>query len=170
MLAKEIREFYYLEVKVKTPSVTIENIRVKFKEIVLSNGDDTVTITNRRCVYNADRTTDGFRVKIYILNDTDDTSKRIDYLIDDDYEIETLGLDINSTSSNKTYEFEINENIGEQIKKKVDIEVSEEVQKCLTYISESLESEELVNFIYARVSKDEKMIKNINAIADIAVI
>lgn len=171
MLAKEVRDFYKLEVRVKTNSVILENIKVKFNKIVLSDGESAISISDRRLVYEVNKTIDGFRVNLYILNDVEDTSKRIDYLIDDDYEIEKLDIVIYSVTTNKKYDFTINESIGEQISKKVDIEVSKEMQECLSYISSGIENEELVSHIYEKISKDKSdIVSRINSIASIKTI
>lgn len=170
MLATEVREFFKLEVRVLTESVILENVDVKFNSIILQNEeDDVVEISNRRCIPVLDRTTDGFRCTILILNEGEKLEERIDYLIDEDYEIKHLDLTIKKKNNGKEFAYTVNHTIGEQLTKEVEVEISDEVRSVLEFLSISVGRKNCMNKIFEIVNKDADLTQKINTIASIEV-
>lgn len=174
MLATEKRSFFKLEVRVDTPSVVLNNLEFKFNKLTLYSeyDDSSIVIENRRVVFEPERTLEGFRTSIYILNESDTPTERIDYLFDEEYEIEELDIEIKSTTGVK-YEFYINNDVGEQVEdKEVEIEVSPEMSACLNFISSYIVDEEnkIVNTCYDFLKDEEEAINALKLISEINIL
>lgn len=168
----ELRGFFKCEVNVTTTTVNFENVDINFNKMVLYREDDdsTITIQDRRVVLEPVRTGDGFKVMIFILNEGEELEERIDWLIDEDYEIEEIDMSITNLLKNSPYEYSINYNIGEQIEKEVEIEVALPLKKAITYITSRMENNSLNNHIYEIMVENNDLIETINAIANIEVV
>lgn len=168
----EVRGFFKVEVKVKATTVNLENISIEFNKIVLyrEEDDSAIVIEDRRVVTEPVRTSEGFNVVLYILNEGEEFEDRIDWLMDEDYEIETIDLTIKNISKNTDYDYELNYNIGEQINKEVEIEVSPSLNNAITYLSSRLENQELNNYIYNTMINNPDLIDVINDISNIKTI
>lgn len=176
MLATEIREFFYMLIKVSTPSVFPDNIGVKFNSLTMINEDEEeeVVISKRRINTKIERTTDGFRIKLYILNEGEEIKERIDYLFDEDYEIQNIDLDIykKDNPSFKYTDYTIVDTVGEQLELEVPVEVSEECSNCLEYLTNGgidIEDASLPNVFYDIVKDDKNLIDKINQIAELPI-
>lgn len=168
----EIREFFKCEVNVLSTTVNLENIGVEFKEMVLYREDDdsTITVKDRRVITEIVRTSEGFKIILFIQNEGDELEDRIDWLIDEDYEIETINLEIKNISKNTEYDYNINYNIGEQVEKEVEIEVSIPLKTAIQYITNSLESKEIQKHIYDVMVQDQELVEMVNSIANIQIV
>ena len=167
----EKKEVFYMEVSVETATVNVENIKVDFNKIELSCGGDEVVITDRKCYSEVIRTLDGFKVKLYIVNDIDDYEKRIDYLIDDDYEIINLDLSIiNEKFAGKKYEYTINPTIGEQIEKEFPVELDETTEAGFRLACGYIDDKRVSNYVYQLLVENEDLLTQINALSKIAVL
>lgn len=168
----EQREFFKCEVNVVTTTVNFENVDINFNQMILYREDDdsTIVIKDRRVILEPVRTGDGFKVIIFILNEGDELEDRIDWLIDEDYEIETIDMTITNKLKNAPYEYSINYAIGEQVQKEVEVEVALPLKKAITYLTSRLENQNLNNHVYEIMIENNELIETINAIADIEVI
>ena len=168
MLATEFREFFKLEVRVSSPSVIIDNIEVKFNSIILQNEDnDVIEIRNRRCIPILDRTTEGFKCTLFVLNEGNKLEERIDWLLDEDYEINFLDLTIRKKNTKEEFSYVVNKSIGEQLTKEVEVEVSEDVNNALEFLSISVSRKNCINEIYKIINEDNNLTEQINTIASI---
>lgn len=165
----EQREFFKMEVNVTTPSVILENVEIAFDKIILYSeiDDKTIIITNRKAVFEKERTCEGFKVKVFILNEDDELEDRIDWLLEEEYEIEDLELKITSISNSKEFTYKINTLIGEQVVKTVEIELDPNLKKSLTFLSSYIEDNSLTNEIYSIVNASDDLKDIISEIADI---
>ena len=86
----EKRGFFQIQVIVSAATVNVDNIDINFNGITLYSEDEDklIEIKGRRTVIEPERCSDGLRINLYILNEGDNPEERIDYLIDEDYEIE----------------------------------------------------------------------------------
>lgn len=174
---KERRDFFKLELRVETPSVILDNIKVDFKGIELYSEDEenTIEIKNRRFVVEKSKTLEGFRILLFILNEGEELEERIDYLFDEEYKINKLDLTIKD--KNKEYSsYKINEDSFEQVKgKQVDVEISEEVTKALDVLSRyaleyfGMSAESAADMFYDNIKKDEQLINTLNNVSNIAI-
>lgn len=173
-LATEKRDFYKLEVRVEAPTVIIQNLEFKFNYLKMSSEYDEseVIIKDRRVVFEPQRTLEGFRVSLFVLNEGDNPEERIDYLIDEDYQVDELSMEITS-SNNQTYSYELNEEIGEQVDgKEVEVELSLEMRTVLNLLTSAVEEDtkEIGNLCYQYLSEDEEAVAIINDIANIDIL
>lgn len=168
----EVREFFKCEVNIVATTVNLENVEVKFNQMVLYREDDdsTIIVKDRKVILEPVRTGDGFKVVIFIQNEGEELVDRIDWLIDEDYEIEQIDLSIINLSKNSAYDYSINANIGEQIQKEVEIEVALPLKKAIDYISSTIENKGLTNHIYDVMIECDELVETINAIANIEVL
>ena len=167
----EVRGFFKCEVNVVATSVNLENVGIEFKQMVLYREDDdsTITIKDRRVIIEPVRTGEGFKVTLFIQNEGDELEDRIDWLIDEDYEIETIDLSIQNLSKKTEYDYTINYNIGEQVEKEVEIEVALPLKKAVNYVTSSLDKQ-LTNYIYDIMVGNEELVEMVNAVANIEVV
>lgn len=174
-LATEKKDFYKLEVMVETTNVLLNNLEIKFNRMSLySEYEDTEVniLDDRKVVFEPERTIDGFRVKVFILNDSDNEEERIDYLIDEEYEIQELDLSIKNTNG-VVYEYSINMEVGEQVnQKEVEVELNPEMKNAISFISNYIENDvtEMCNKCFEILDKDDIAVKSINTISQIEII
>lgn len=170
-MVTEIRGFFKCEVNVVATTVNLENVGIEFESMVLYREDDdsTIEVKDRRVILEPVRTGDGFKVTIFIQNEGDELEDRIDWLIDEDYEIEVINLSIKNLSKNTEYDYVINQNIGEQVEKEVEIEVAIPLKKAINYVSASLDKQ-LTNHVYDIMVGNEELVEFVNAVANIEVV
>lgn len=167
----EKKEVFYMEVAVSTATVNVENIKVNFNKMTLKSSEDEVTITDRKCYSEVIRTMEGFKVKLFIENDTDNDDERIDYLIDDDYEIVDLDLSIiNDKFPSKKYEYIINDTIGEQLEKEVPVELDEDMEAGLRLACGYIDNKEVNNYVYELFAKNEDLLTQVRALSKVLVL
>ena len=82
---------------------------IKLNEIMLSNGEEIIAIKNRK--FTKDINYDKNEIFLYLENSSDKFTERIDYLLDEDYEIEKLDLEIIYNGRNLNYKYELLEQI-----------------------------------------------------------
>lgn len=162
MQIKETREFFQVQVIVKATSINEENLKIEFNGLNLYSEDEDklVEIRNRRTVFEIDRCSEGLKIDIFILNEGTDPNERIDYLIDEDYEIEDIFIKVLNKKTNKEFSTKINSLIGEQVKKDVPIELAPELQETTDYLLTNLTegNESLSNLILDTI-KDSKSLE-----------
>lgn len=170
----ESREFFKLEVLVKTVSVVLENVECKLNSIRLYQEDEDKTVTingeDRDILFEPVRTTDGFKVHIFISNDGEELEERIDWMLDEDYEIEDIDMTITNISSNEEYEFSIQFHIGEQVEKEVEIEVNSTLKNSIKFITDNLNTNLSPNYIYDILKENHELTDFISIISDIDVL
>lgn len=170
-MLKEIREFFKCDVNVEATSVHPENVEIQFNKIVLYREDDDscIEISDRKTVVEKIRTSNGLTIRLFILNESENVEERIDYLLDEDYEIEFIDLSIKHILKNTNYDYTINDNNAEQVKKEVDVELSEDLNKVLKYVTPS-SNKKIAQVIYPVIKDDTDFINTINSIINIEVV
>ena len=170
----EIREFFKLEVLVKTVSVVLDNVECQLNSIRLYQEDEDKTVTikgeDREVLFEKVRTTDGFKVNIFISNEGEELEERIDWMLDEDYEIEDIDMTIINASSSEEYEFAIQFHVGEQVEKEVEIEVNSNLKNSIQFISDNLTTNISPNYIYEIMNQNHELTDFISAISDIDVL
>lgn len=171
MQIKETREFFQLQVIVKATSINEENLNIDFTGINLysEEEDKLIEIRNRRTVIETERCSEGLRINLFILNEGDDSLSRIDYLIDEDYEIEDILIKVFHKKTGKEYQTKINDLIGEQIKKEVPIEISEDLQEASNYILDGLTdgNTSIGNLLFTTIKNSTSLQNYINKIMEL---
>ena len=174
MAITEKRQFYKLEALINISTVNLDNIDVKFNSITLCNDydDDEVVIKDRRVVFEKDRSSDGVRLAIYILNEGTEIKDRIDYLIDEEYEIQDLDLEVKRISTDETLTYTLLCDEGEQVEKEVEIEMDPVLKKSSEFIIDRVTegNATIKNVIFNTLKEDEDLQRIINDIIDIPVI
>lgn len=167
----EVRDFFKVEVNVSIPTVNLENVEIDFNKMILYREDDdsTIIIEHRKVIFEPVRTSEGFKVIIFILNEGEEFDERIDYMIDEDYEIENIDISIKNVSKGTEYEYYINYNIGEQVHKEVEIEVALPLKNAISYIASSLDKN-LENHVYETINGNYELIELINNISNIDIL
>ena len=171
MQIKEEREFYKIQVIVAAATVNIDNIDIDFKGLDLYSEDEDklVKITNRRTIFETERCSEGVRINIFILNEGENLDERIDYLIDEDYEIETVYISVKNKKTGKELKTTLNDLIGEQIKKDVPVEIPDEAKEAVDYVLESLTEGNfsLDTLLYESIVGSKELINSISKIMEI---
>lgn len=107
-------EYFLLKCELKAkPSIITQNIHIQFNSISLYNQseDKRITIKNRNIVYMFFINEDVINFNLYIENKGGEN--RIDYLIDEEYEIEQLNLSISQIDSEYNYDHKIVSECGQ---------------------------------------------------------
>lgn len=171
MQVTESREFFQIEVIIKATTINQDNINIDFKGLNLYSEDEDklVEIRNRRTIFEFDRCSEGLKLDIFILNEDSDSTQRIDYLIDEDYEIEDILIEISHKKSGKKFDVRVNEQIGEQIKKEVPVELSQELQDSADYILDNLTegNQSLKSLLFETLRDSESLQTYINQMMEI---
>ena len=163
MVVKEKKNFYKLQVIVSAATVNIDNIQIDFNGITLYSEDeeDTVEIRNRRTVIEPERCSDGLALNIYILNEGDNPRERIDYLLDEDYEIADVDIVVLHKKNGKVFPTRLNEQIGEQLEKEVPVEVPQEIKDASDYVMENItEGNETITGVVFDTIKNSKELQD----------
>ena len=167
----EKREFFKIQVIVSAATVNVDNININFNGITLYSEDEdkTVEIKGRRTVIEPERCSEGLSINIYILNEGDDPTKRIDYLIDEDYEIETVDISVVHKKNGKAFPVKVNERIGEQVVKEVPIEIPQELQDASDYVMENITegNESITGVVFDAIQKSKELQTFINKVMDV---
>ena len=170
----EIREFFKLEVLVKAISINLDNVECHLNSITLYQEfeDKTITIkgSDREVLFEKVRTYDGFKVNIFITNDSEEYEERIDWLLDEDFEIEDIDMTITNASSKEEYEFAIQFQVGEQVVKEVEIELNSNLKNAINYISNNLTTNLSANHIYDIMSQNHDLTDFVSKISNIDVL
>lgn len=171
MQVKETRDFFRIQVIVSATSINEENIEIDFGGIDLysNDEDDLIEIRNRRVVYDIDRCSEGLKIDIFILNEGDDIHSRIDYLMDEDYEIKKIYIHVRHKRTKKEYTVKVNSLIGEQVKKSVPVELSTELEKSVNYICDNITdgNSSIIDTIFDSIRKNEELQTFINTVKDL---
>ena len=171
MQVTESREFFQVEVIIKATTINQDNINIDFKGLNLYSEDEDklVEIRNRRTIFEFDRFSEGLKLDIFILNEDSDSTQRIDYLIDEDYEIEDILIEVSHKKSGKKFDVRVNEQIGEQIKKEVPVELSQELQDSADYILDNLTegNQSLKSLLFETLRDSESLQTYINQMMEI---
>ena len=171
MQIKEQRDFYKIQVIVSATTVNVDNIDIDFEGLDLYSEDEDklVQIRNRRTIFEIERCSEGVKINIFILNEGENVDERIDYLIDEDYEIETAYISVKNKKTGKELKTTLNELIGEQVKKEVPVEIPDEAREAVDYILDSLTegNTSLDKTMYEIIVKSDDLIKSISKIMEI---
>lgn len=173
-MVKECRDFFKFEVRIKTPSVNLNNVEVIFNSLTLYSEDeeDTVVIKNRRVVFEKEKSSEGFKVMVFVLNEGDKLEERIDCLLDEEYEITDVDLIIKD--NNKIYDYNLNEYSYIQVEgKEVEIQVDEEMKNALELLSKysldefGLNQDRLSNNFFELLKDEKEFVETLNLISKI---
>lgn len=171
MRITEKRGFFKIQVIVPAMSINAENIKIDFKGINLySEDEDNVKeIRNRRTIIETERCSEGLELNIFILNEGEDTSERIDYLMDEDYEIEDVFISVTHLRNGKEYETRFNDSIGEQIEKEVPIELPKELEDATNYIVDEITegNTDITNIVFETIKSSKSLQNYINAVMEL---
>ena len=171
MQITETRDFFKLKVIVSETSINEENIKIDFDGITLYSEDEDklISIKNRRTIYDIDRCAEGLKINIFILNEGDDPEARIDWLLDEDYEIEDIFIKVSHAKNGKEFKVTINEAIGEQVSKNVPIEISPELEDTTNFILDGITegNVSINNIVFETIKNCENLQEYIKKVMDL---
>ena len=128
------KDVYKVVLIAKSSSVNIDNIEVVFKSLTMKNEDDEeIIIKDRQYDVFKERCSDGIKISLYIVNDASVLEERIDWLMDEEYYIDSIDIDIHTISSGNNLEFEFN-NYGEQTTREMKVIVAESLEVSSEYL------------------------------------
>lgn len=167
----EKRGFFQIQVIVSAVTVNVDNIDINFNGITLYSEDEDklIEIKGRRTVIEPERCSEGLRINLYILNEGDNPEERIDYLIDEDYEIETVDISVVHKKNGKVFPIRVNEKIGEQVMKEVPVEIPQELQDASDYVMENITegNESITGVVFDTIKKSKELQTFINKVMDV---
>ena len=100
------KEYFLLKCKLLSDlNTTTQDIIIKLNSLTLSNGEDEIVLKDKKVEYTFYSNEISNFFNLYIENEG--IKDRIDYLIDEDYEITNLNLDIYSLNTKQFYEHKI---------------------------------------------------------------
>jgi len=173
MKIMEKREFFELQAIVSATSINEDNIDIEFDGINLYNEDEDeeIKIRNRRTVFDIDRCSEGLKINIFILNEGNDLKSRIDYLIDEDFDVKDVLIKVKHKRTKKEYPIRINDLIGEQVTKEVPIELPPELETSTEFILDNLTegNQSLNSLIFETIRKSKSLQKTIETIVGVEI-
>ena len=171
MKIMEKREFFKLQVIVPATSIHEDNIDIEFDGINLYSEDEEIEIRNRRTVFDIDRCSEGLRINIFVLNEGNDLKSRIDYLIDEDFEVKDVLIKVKHKRTKKEYPIRVNGLIGEQVTKEVPIELPPELETSTEFILDNLTegNQSLNSLIFETIRKSKTLQKTIETIVGVEI-
>ena len=171
MQIMEKREFFKLQVIVSATSIHEDNIDIEFDGINLysEDEDNTIEIRNRRTIFDVDRCSEGLKIDIFILNEGNHLQSRIDYLIDEDFEVKDVFIKVKHKRTQKEYPIRVNTFIGEQVTKEVPIELPPELQNATEFILDNLTegNKSLSSLVFDTIRNSKTLQKSIESILEI---
>lgn len=166
------KDVYKVVLIAKSSSVNIDNIEVVFKSLTMKNEDDEeIIIKDRQYDVFKERCSDGIKISLYIVNDASVLEERIDWLMDEEYYIDSIDINIHTISSGNNLEFEFN-NYGEQTTREMKVIVAESLEVSSEYLINRLTegNNSLGDVVFKQLESSEDMQKIIQNIANIPVL
>jgi len=171
MKMMEKREFYWIQAIVSAATVNVDNIDIQFDGIKLYSEDEDreIEVRGRRNIITSERCSEGVKLDIYILNEGEKLEERIDYLIDEDYEISDVFISVVNKRNGKQLTVRHNELIGEQVIKEVPVLLDPKTEETTSYIIEGISEGniEISNLIFETIKGNDKLQDKILQIMDI---
>lgn len=136
----EKKDVYKVEVVIKTASVNLDNVEIKFNSLTMRNEDeeDEIVFAGRQYEVGRERCSDGVKASIYIVNDGTTVQERMDWLIDEEYLISSINIEATKISTGETLEYELISPFGEQTVREMKIAVSDKLEKTVTFFTDRL--------------------------------
>lgn len=134
---KSMRKVFSLVLDLETNSFP-DNINLVLNGVnMISPDGDVVTIVNRIHDINLDSVGGGIvRATIDIVNETEEIEERIDYMLDEEYELQPL-VDVKVKSSGKAVSWTINWRNSCQTEKMMDVNMAPGVKESLDFLTDS---------------------------------
>lgn len=167
------KQAYKVELLVNVASVNLDNIDVKFNSLSMYNEDEdnTIQFSGREYNVSKERHNDGILVKIYIVNDSEVLTERMDCLVDEEYYISNVDANITKISTGEILSYTLVSPYGEQTNRDFELVLRPELGEVYDYLADFLTegNKELKDIIFKTLDENTDLVDYLKTIKDIPI-